>query len=120
MKTKSWWMITGALALAAAAAIAPATQQPAQAADEATTLLFRRRCASCHGMDGRGDTTAGKQVGVKDWKDGKTLKALSDDQIRAIIRDGKKAPDGKERMPEGKRLDAAQIDALLGMVRSFQ
>lgn len=88
--------------------------------DDETAKLFRSQCSICHGIDGKGQTTIGKQLGMKDWKDGKTLKALSDDQIRKIIREGIKGSDGKERMPPFKKVTDEQVGALIRHVRSFQ
>ena len=103
-----------------AGALALLKPRPSLGEDDATIKLFKVQCANCHGIDGKGQTTAGKQAGVKDWSDGKTLRALSDDKIRAIIRDGVKGDDGKDRMPPNKKLTDEQVNALLQHVRSFQ
>lgn len=108
--------LTGAL-LFSLFALAPRTSS---GHDDDTAKLFRSQCSTCHGLDGKGQTTIGKQLGMKDWKDGKTLKALSDDQIRKTIREGIKGSDGKERMPPFKKLKDDQMGALLLHVRSFQ
>ena len=47
-------------------------------ADDDTAKLFKSQCASCHGQDGKGQTTPGRAAGVKDWTDGKTLSPLTD------------------------------------------
>ena len=90
------------------------------AADEATVKVFKAQCATCHGLDGKGDTTVGKKVGVKDWTDGKTLKAMTDADIKALIRSGKKGDDGKERMPSYTKLSDDTVVGLVKYVRSFQ
>ena len=97
-----------------------AAWHPSASAEEDHAKLFKIRCSNCHGVDGRGQTTLGKQLEVKDWKAGKTLKALSDDQIRKLVAEGTKAPDGKERMPAFKTLTSDQITSLIMHVRSFQ
>lgn len=94
--------------------------RPSLGHDDATTKLFRIQCSTCHGMDGKGQTTIGKQLGMKDWKDGKTLATLRDDQIRKIIGQGIKGPDGKERMPPFGKLTREQVDALVIHVRSLK
>lgn len=88
-------------------------------ADEATIKLYKAQCATCHGLDGRGQTTAGKKVGVKDWSDPKTLKAKSDAEIEQAIRIGKTESD-KELMPSFAKLGDAKIKALVGYIRGFQ
>lgn len=94
--------------------------KPSLGHDDATTKLFRIQCSTCHGMDGRGQTTIGKELGMKDWKDSKTLTALNDGQIRSIIGDGIKGSDGKERMPSFRKLTREQVDALVIHVRSLK
>src|SRR5579872_2234446 len=75
------------------------------AADDAATIkLFKAQCASCHGVDGKGQTTPGKQFNMKDWGDGTTLNKLADPEIDKMIRDGNVGADGKERMPAFAKL----------------
>lgn len=88
-------------------------------ADEATVKLYKAQCATCHGLDGKGQTTAGKKVGVKDWSDPKTLKAMSDAQIDKAIRTGK-TEGGKELMPSFVKLGDDKIKALVAYIRTFQ
>jgi cytochrome c6 len=109
-------ILSGALLLALLTVQPP----PSRAHDDATTKLFRIQCSTCHGMDGRGQTTIGKQLGMKDWKDGKTLAVLKDDEIRKIIGQGIKGSDGKERMPPFGKLTREQVDALVIHVRSLK
>ena len=97
-----------------------AVRHPSASAEEDHAKLFKIRCSNCHGVDGRGQTTLGKQLEVKDWKAGKTLKALSDDQIRRLVAEGTKSPDGKERMPAFKKLTSDEVTSLIMHVRSFQ
>jgi mono/diheme cytochrome c family protein len=89
-------------------------------ADDSAQKLFNAQCSSCHGTDGRGQTTAGKHAGVKDWTAGTTLKALSDAEIAKIIREGRKDTSGKETMPSFQKLSDDQVKALVASVRSFQ
>lgn len=90
-------------------------------ADDATTLkLYKAQCANCHGLDGKGQTTAGKKVGVKDWTDPKVLKALSDADVEKHIRTGKTGDDGKELMPSFTKLGDEKIKLLAAYIRAFQ
>ena len=93
---------------------------PALADDAATLKLFKAQCASCHGLDGKGQTTAGKKVGVKDWTDPKVLKPLSDADVIKAISGGKKGDDGKERMAPFAKLGDEKIKALVAYIRRFQ
>lgn len=86
----------------------------AYADDAATTKIFTTQCATCHGADGKGQTTLGKQVAVKDWSDPKTLKPMSDADLEKMISGGKKM------MPGYATLGVPQIKLLVTYVRSFE
>ena len=92
----------------------------AHADDVATLKLFKAQCASCHGLDGKGQTTAGKKVGVKDWTDPKVLKAMTDVDVEKQIRAGKTGDDGKEMMPSFTKLGDEKIKVLATYIRMFQ
>ena len=98
--------------------VAFATQ--AYADDAATLKLYKAQCATCHGLDGKGQTTAGKKVGTKDWTDPKVLKALADFDIEKAIRTGKNGDDGKELMPSFSKLGDNKIKSLATYIRAFQ
>ena len=108
-------LIPHLLALATFAAAAPA-----RADDAATLKLYKAQCSTCHGLDGKGQTTAGKKVGTKDWTDPKVLKPLSDADVQKAIRTGKNGDDGKERMPSFAKLGDDKIKALVAYIRVFQ
>jgi mono/diheme cytochrome c family protein len=92
---------------------------PALADDAATLKLYKAQCATCHGLDGKGGTTAGKKVGVKDWTDPKVLKPLSDADIEKQLKEGL-TKDGKELMPSFAKLGDDKLKALIVYVRQFQ
>ena len=97
-----------------------AIARPAVADDAATIKLYKAQCATCHGLDGKGQTTAGKKVNVKDWTDPKVLKALSDDDVLKAIKTGKSGDDGKELMPSFAKLGDDKLKALVVYIRTFQ
>lgn len=83
------------------------------AADSAADV-FKAKCASCHGADGKGDTAMGKTMKVKDLG-GADVQAMSDADLNAAITKGKKpmpAYDGK--------LTADQITDLVKYIRSLK
>lgn len=92
---------------------------PALADDAATVKLFKAQCATCHGLDGKGQTTAGKKVNVKDWTDPKVLKPMSDADIEKQLKEGL-SKDGKELMPSFAKLGDDKIKVLTTYVRLFQ
>jgi mono/diheme cytochrome c family protein len=88
---------------------------PSWAADGA--VIYENNCASCHGMDGRARTPAGKKIGARDLAESK----LADDAIAAQIRNGVKTPQGAERMPSYKdRLKPEEVSAVAEFVKAFR
>ena len=83
-------------------------------AADATADVFKSKCASCHGADGKGDTPAGTKMKVKDLASDDVQKQ-SDADLAAIIEKGKKPMPGYE----GK-LTKEQIDGLVKYIRSLK
>lgn len=94
-------------------AIAFAMSVSAFAAD-ATADVYKAKCASCHGADGKGDTPAGKGMKVKDLASDDVQK-MSDADLTSAIEKGKKPMPGYE----GK-LTKDQIDGLVKWIRSLK
>jgi mono/diheme cytochrome c family protein len=90
----------------------------AHAADE----LWKARCSTCHGLDGKGHTKTGKKWKIEDFTRPKWQKAMSDDEIRRTIENGvRQKRTGKVMMPAfGKKLTPEEIDSLVGWVRSLE
>ena len=89
-------------------------------ADGAKT--FKKKCATCHGKDGKGDTKMGKKLKIKDLTDPKVQDAITDEGIIKQITNGSKDKEtGKVKMPPmGKKLTAEQIKELVPVVRAFK
>ncbi len=68
---------------------------------------FNKKCASCHGKDGKGATAMGKKLGIKDL----TVTKLDEAGIASMILDGKKGDDGKQKMPAFKEKGLSADDA---------
>jgi cytochrome c6 len=94
-------------------AIAFAMSVSAFAAD-ATADIYKTKCASCHGADGKGDTPAGKKMNVKDLASDEVQKQ-SDADLAAVIEKGKKPMPGYE----GK-VTQEQIDGLVKWIRTLK
>ena len=92
----------------------------ASADDAATLKVYKAQCATCHDLDGKGHTTAGKKLNVKDWGDGKTLNKMTDADVDKWIHVGKNGDDGKELMPAFAKLGDDKIKALVAYIRAFQ
>ena len=86
---------------------------------EATVKTYKSQCATCHGIDGKGQTTTGRKEGVKDWTDPKVLGPLADAKIIEIVREGVKREDGKKKMPAFNKLTEEQVAAVIAYIRSF-
>lgn len=94
-------------------AIAFAMSVTAFAAD-ATADIYKAKCASCHGADGKGDTPAGKGMKVKDLAS-EDVQKMSDADLAGVIEKGKKPMPGYE----GK-LPKEQIDGLVKWIRTLK
>jgi len=87
----------------------------ARAADGA--VVYENHCASCHGLDGKARTPAGRKFGARDLSESK----LADDAIAALIRDGLKGPQGEYKMPAfSDRLNAEETSAVATFVKKFR
>ncbi len=83
------------------------------AAQDDAAALYKQKCASCHGADGKA-SAAGQKMGAKDFSDPELVKASDEDLVKAT-------KEGKGKMPkyEGKLTDG-QIKDLVKYVRTLQ
>lgn len=81
---------------------------------EDTAALYKAKCAACHGPDGKGDTAAGKKLGVKDFHSPEVAK-MSDAELFDITKKG------KDKMPAyDKKLTDDQIKDLIKYIRELK
>ncbi|MEA2236635.1 MAG: hypothetical protein QOC81_1359 [Thermoanaerobaculia bacterium] len=74
---------------------------------------YKSKCASCHGPDGKGQTTVGKAMKVRDLSSAEVQKQ-SDTDLQKVI------SDGKAKMPAYKsKLSVADISSLVAYVRGL-
>jgi mono/diheme cytochrome c family protein len=85
--------------LAAAFAIASA---PAFAADKKIERLWKAKCGSCHGSDGKAETEKGKKMKLSDMTTADWQKKTSDADITKLINEGMKS----EKVGVKKEMDA--------------
>ena len=102
MKRRSFAIII-TIALSATGALA--------AADGAA--VYKAKCATCHGVDGSGQTPMGKSMKLRDLRSPEVQKQ-SDKELYAVTADGK----GKMPAYKGKLTDA-EIHALVAHMRGF-
>lgn len=89
----------------------------AQAADAKAN--YEKRCAKCHGADGKGDTKMGKKLGVKDYTTAKVQEEMKDDKAFKAIKEGLKDGDKTLMKPE-EGLTDDDIKALVKHMRAFK
>lgn len=80
--------------------------------------IWRARCKTCHGDDGRGRTKVGLREHAPDFTTAKWQTQHPDDAIRNTIRNG--SPQNKVMKSYKDRLGADEIDALVRYLRAFK
>jgi mono/diheme cytochrome c family protein len=94
---------------------------PASAeADAKTVRLWKAKCASCHGVDGKAKTETGEKLSIPDMTSAAWQKKVGEAQMKVAILDGVK----REGKPEGMdgfrdKLSPEQVDALVAFVRDL-
>jgi len=76
--------------------------------------VYKAKCASCHGVDGKGQTAIGKRLSIKDLASS-DVQNKHDSEIKLLIQDG------KGKMPAYKsKLTDEQIENLVVYIRSLK
>ena len=92
----------------------PVTSVATVPADAATAALFKTKCAICHGPDGSGKTTKGKELKLKSMRSPEVQKMTDDELLQTILK-------GKEKMPSfEKALGPDKAKALVAHIRTFK
>ena len=81
--------------------------------------MFGKKCAGCHGKDGKAATSMGKKLNIKDLTDSKVQAASTDAQWEKIVLEGVKGADGKSTMPAFK-VSPQEAKDLVKACRSFK
>ena len=76
--------------------------------------LYKSKCASCHALDGSGNTALGKAAKLRDLRSAE-VQAQSDAQLTEIIGKGKGKMPGYE-----KSVGADGVEQLVAYVRSMK
>lgn len=92
-------------------------QPPAATAESNKTTpqddAYRTSCASCHGIDGKGDGPMGRSLRVADLSSVAWQQRVSDEEIAKVI------VEGRGQMPAFK-LPPEELDGMVKKVRSFR
>jgi mono/diheme cytochrome c family protein len=91
--------------------------------DKKTERTWKAKCASCHAVDGTGQTDTGAKMGIGDYSKADWQASKTDDQLKKSIAEGiKRDKDGKQQEMDGfaDKLDADQIGKLVQLIRSLK
>src|SRR5215813_2032125 len=103
------WEIKAAASLAGVFLLSVAAK-----GDDKSASLYKAKCAVCHGAAGKGDSPAGKNMGVVSFSDPKVA-GKSDAELKDVIEKG------KNKMPAyGKSLKPDEIQGLVAFLRSLK
>ena len=109
-----------AATLLAALGIVTLSRGASAGTDPKIVRLWKAKCASCHGVDGKAATETGGKLGIPDMTGAAWQKKATDAQLKAAILDGVKRPGKTEGMdPYRDKLEPEQVDALVAYVRSL-
>jgi mono/diheme cytochrome c family protein len=76
--------------------------------------IYKAKCAMCHGPDGAGQTTMGKNLKLRDLRSADVQKQTDAELVKWIT-------DGKGKMPAYKgKLTPADIDAVVAFIRTLK
>ena len=82
---------------------------------------WRSKCVSCHGVDGRGNTTAGRKMGILDMTEASWHAARTNQKLEDGIARGCKDRYGKPAMPPFKdKLKLNEIRELVAFLRTLK
>jgi cytochrome c6 len=108
------WVVAVTVAMFGTAALA------AEYPDKKTERLWKSKCASCHGMDGKAQTDKGKEMKIRDMTSAEYQKKVTDEDIKKSMMEGtNRVKDGvKQEMDSYKdSLKPEQMDELAKYVR---
>jgi cytochrome c553 len=80
--------------------------------------IWKAKCKSCHGDDGKADTKTGKKEKIADMTTEAWQKEWTDAKQKEIIMNGSK--DNKKMKPFKDKLSAEEVDGLIKYIRDFK
>lgn len=90
--------------------------------DPKTVRLWKAKCGSCHGADGKAQTDQGKKLAVADLTAAEWQKRFTDAQLKAATENGlHRTVNGVKQDMDGykDKLAPDQIDALVAYMRAL-
>ena len=87
----------------------------------AGTEIWAKKCALCHGKDGKGTTKMCEKLKCRDLTNPKVQEAFTDDQAAKSINEGVKDSSGKIVMPPYKgKLTAEEVKEIVKFLRTLK
>lgn len=82
-------------------------------AQGAAEKVYKTKCASCHGADGKGTTAAGKATKARDFCSDEVKKETDEEWTAILVK-------GKNKMPAyDKKLTEGEIKEVVAYIRSL-
>jgi len=81
---------------------------------------WAKHCAKCHGKDGKGQTTMGKKLKVKDYTSAEDQAKMKDEEMLKVMKEGKKVRGKTVMKAFASILSEEEIAALVKHVRKFK
>lgn len=93
---------------------------PGLARADSGAEMFEKKCATCHGKDGKAATAMGKKLNMRDLTNPKVQANNADDaRLERLITEGVKGAGGKNVMP-GTKLSPEELKDLIKFVRGLK
>ena len=80
---------------------------------------WEKHCQKCHGADGKGQTTMGKKLKVKDYTVAAEQKKFTDEEAIKITKEGKKEGDKTLMKAFKDELSDQEVKDLIALLRQF-
>ena len=87
-------------------------------AAEDSAAIWKAKCKSCHGEDGKAQTKMGQKEKITDISRAEWQKKHSDEDIKKVITEGSK--ENSKMKPFKDKLTPEQIDALVKHIRGLE
>ena len=87
------------------------------AAAQDSPMLYKTKCAACHGVDGNGDTPIAKKQNIKSFKD-PSVQKMGDAELEAMIGNGGPKPLTTHQFAK-KGMTPEQVKALAAYVKQL-
>jgi mono/diheme cytochrome c family protein len=83
--------------------------------------MFKAKCGSCHGADGKGQTDQGRKLGIADLSSPAWQAAHSDAQLTEILSTNKAVKSHGAETPHFQtKLKATEVSGVIAVLRSFK